>query len=133
MARNKKEGKPSSFTFYDGFAEAVEKLPDNRTKAAFVYDFYQFGAWGIEPTFAWATDPMLKMAVEMAWSIAVPSIEKNVKDRKNGKKGGRPRKNKTEVADTFTQAAIAAEQLYEPIPDEVIAMIEPAYDEIEVF
>lgn len=132
MTRKKKNGNPTTFTFYDGFAEAVEKLPDNRAKACFVYDFYNFGAWGIEPTFAWAKDPMLKIAVEMAWSIAVPSIEKNIKDRKNGKKGGRPRKQKTDVSDTFSQAAMAAEQLYEPIPDEVICMIEPYCEEIEV-
>lgn len=132
----RKEGTPNTFTFYDGFASAIEALPDAKTKACFVYDFYNYGAWGIEPTFAWATDPMVKMAVEMAWHIAAPSIEKSIQNHKNStkppapgkKKRGRPRKNPIPVVDDVD--AFASE-----IPDHIIdAMAETAMmEEAEVW
>lgn len=150
MAKKTKQQTPTSFTFYDGFAEAIEQLPNNQSKALFVWDFYRYGSWGIEPTFEWANDAGVKMAVKMAWNIALPSLDKSIQNHKNGKKGGRPKgsKNKPKTDDTIevatelnvdisgetlTQAAWAAEKLYEPIPDEVIAMIEPAREDMEVF
>lgn len=148
MAKKTKQQTPTSFTFYDGFATAIEQLPNNQLRALFVWDFYRYGSWGVEPTFDWAKDPMVKMAVQMAWDIALPSLDKSIQNHKNGKKGGRPKKSKPKTDDTITvatdlnvdisgetltQAAWAAEQLYEPIPDEVIAMIEPACKDVEVF
>jgi len=128
----KKNQEPTTWTFYDGFAKAVEMLPNATAKASFVYDLYKYGSWGIEPTFGWATDPAVKMAVEMAWQIATPSIDKNIKDRKNGKKGGRPRK--TEIAETVEQAALAADAMGEPIPDAVVDMLASnIYEEVEVW
>ena len=147
MAKKTKQQTPTSFTFYDGFATAIEQLPSNQLRALFVWDFYRYGSWGVEPTFDWAKDPMVKMAVQMAWDIALPSLDKSIQNHKNGKKGGRPKKSKPKTDDTITvatdlnvdisgetltQAAWAAEKLYEPIPDEVIAMIEPAHEDMEV-
>lgn len=135
MAARKKEGTPNTFTFYDGFASSVELLPDAKTKACFVYDFYNYGAWGIEPNFNWATDPAIRMAVEMAWRIALPSIDKSVQNHKNStkppapgkKKRGRPRKNPAPVVDDVE--AFASE-----IPDEIIdAMYDTAMTEAEVW
>jgi len=132
MAAKKTNKKPENWTFYDGFAKAVELLPTQAAKAAFVFDLYQYGSWGIEPTFGWATDPAVKMAVEMAWHIATPSIDKNIKDRKNGKRGGRPKK--TEIAETVEQAALAADTMGEPIPDAVVDMLASnIYEEVEVW
>ena len=128
----KKNETPNTWTFYDGFASAVELLPNATAKASFVYDLYKYGSWGIEPNFNWATDPAIRMAVEMAWQIATPSIDKNIKDRKNGKKGGRPKK--TEIAETVEQAALAADAMGEPIPDAVVDMLASnIYEEVEVW
>ena len=135
----KKNDKPTTFTFYDGFSDSIERLPDFYSKACFCYDIQQYGAWGVEPTFQWAKDDATRMAVEMAWSIAVPSIKKSVQNHKNSNKPpkpgsrrrGRPRKD--EVEKTIEQAAMAAEYMSDDIPDEVIDMIAPIYDEIEVF
>ena len=128
----KKNETPNTWTFYDGFAKAVEMLPNATAKASFVYDLYKYGSWGIVPNFNWATDPAVRMAVEMAWQIATPSIDKNIQDRKNGKKGGRPKK--TEIAETVEQAALAADAMGEPIPDAVVDMLASnIYEEVEVW
>lgn len=136
----KKNETPNTWTFYDGFAKAVEMLPNATAKASFVYDLYKYGSWGIEPTFGWATDPAVKMAVEMAWQIATPSIDKNIKDRKNGKKGGRPKKNQADMPTLsfeqpmIEQAALAADAMGEPIPDAVVDMLASnIYEEVEVW
>ena len=83
----------NSMIFYESFYEALKELkPIDRAK---VYDAvfgYVFGG----------EEPELSGASKMAWILIKPQIDANIKRRENGekgaelgKKGGRPKKEKT--------------------------------------
>ena len=75
-----------SFVFYKSFYEGIKKLPKDERLAA--YDaIAQYALEGIEPD----GDGLFTAIFVMA----KPNIDSNLNKRANGKKGGRPQKEKT--------------------------------------
>ena len=83
-----------SFLFYRSFYEAISDLePEDRMK---VYDaICEYALNGTEPEISGVASAMFKMAK--------PQIDANNKRYENGKKGGRPPKEETEIEPTENQ------------------------------
>lgn len=111
---------PARWRFWESYADAIEVLADEDCQKAkdFLFAIYEYSSWGREPDLDFS-DPMTKMA----WALVKPNLESSVVRHANGKaggkKGGRPKKQKTPELDSNALAdamAICAE----PIPDDVL-------------
>jgi hypothetical protein len=76
---------------YKSYIDAVALISSNEDKLAFYEAIFNYGFTGVEPTF---NNPYLSMS----WCLVKPNIDNNInnvlKNQENGKKGGRPIKNK---------------------------------------
>lgn len=75
-----------SFVFYSTFLDAIYTLPSQRAQFRAMRTILEYGCYGIEPDYD-------KKDVALApFHVAKPNIDSAKKNRKNGKKGGRPPK-----------------------------------------
>lgn len=82
--------KRTSFVFYDGFYEAIQELETDREKVELLNAIctYEFTGEVIEMSYACrVVFKVIKKSLDSATTRYVASVE-------NGKKGGRPKKNK---------------------------------------
>jgi hypothetical protein len=111
---------PARWRFWESYADAIEVLAgEDRQKAKdFLFAIYEYSSWGREPDLDFS-DPMTKMA----WALVKPNLESSVARHANGKaggkKGGRPKKQKTPELDSDALADAMA-ICYEPVPDDVL-------------
>lgn len=85
-----KESALSYFAFYPSYYETITKyLPESEQLAA-IKLFIEYGLYGVEPP---AETPAFIMAM---FSMAKPTMDKHKRDIENGRKGGRPPKEKTQ-------------------------------------
>lgn len=76
-----------SFVFYRSFRDAIDEMSDEN-KLATLLAICDYALYGVEPK--------LKDAMARAvFTVARPSIDSNKRNRKNGGKGGRPKKETT--------------------------------------
>lgn len=84
------EPEPMAFTLYSSFFKAVNKMPPEE-QVRFVMKALRFGAYNDEPQFdGW----QLTAAFESTRMNIENSRERIATAQQNGKKGGRPRKEK---------------------------------------
>lgn len=81
-----------SFVFYRSFRDAIEEMDDS-DKLATLLAICDYALYNVEPEL---TSPMSRAI----FTVAKPSIESNRAKRKNGSKGGRPRKTSNVKAET---------------------------------
>lgn len=79
-----------SFMFYGSYAEAIEKIPDESVKVELMTAIIGYGAFGQEPE-------NLSPYADAFFTLVKPNLDTNAKKKAGGAKGGRPRKNQTEV------------------------------------
>lgn len=102
-----------SFVFYRSFRDAIEEMDDSE-KLATLLAICDYALYGVEPKL----DGVMSRAV---FTVAKPSIDANKTKRKNGKNGGRPKKetagfskenqrfSKSESTDTETDTETESE------------------------
>jgi hypothetical protein len=82
-----KEDRYMSFTWFDKFSEAIERIPDQGDKDTFTLALVNYGITGVEPELPYPLDAL--------FAICKEDIEHSVKARTNNT-GGRPKKAKEE-------------------------------------
>ena len=75
-----------AFTFFSSYYDGAS-LMDEADRKDFIVGLIDFAFTGKEPNFSGDR-------AKMAWEFVKPSVEAGVKNRVNGKKGGRPKKEK---------------------------------------
>lgn len=78
-----------SFVFYNSYAEAVLLLDSAESQMKTLKAIWDFAFRGIEPKAG-----ELNKTEQIIYSMAKPTIEASIRSYENGKKGGRPSKNK---------------------------------------
>jgi hypothetical protein len=78
-----------SFVFYNSYAEAVLLLDSAESQMKTLKAIWDFAFRGIEPKAG-----ELSKTEQIIYSMAKPTIEASIRSYENGKKGGRPSKNK---------------------------------------
>jgi hypothetical protein len=90
LGDSKAEPEPMAFTLYSSFFKTVNKMPPEE-QVRFVMKTLRFGAYNDEPGFnGW----QLESAFEASRVSIEGSRERIANAQQNGKKGGRPRKEK---------------------------------------
>lgn len=82
----------TGFTFFRSYGDASQCLPDEQ-RLRFYDAMRDFAFDGIVPDFT--DDTML----HLAWTLALPNLEKSIQNQINGRKGGRPKKDPDEPKD----------------------------------
>lgn len=78
---------PIGFMWHESYTEALLKIPDRELQVDFVFGVIRYGCYGYEPFFDYPLD--------MVFETIRPNIDYSRKRVESGKKGGRPRKDKS--------------------------------------
>ena len=84
IQNTKKTYNLGSFIFYDSFVKATEVLTDEQA-LEFYNSIFTYGLYKEEMD--------LSLAIQPLFALVKPQLDSNYKKRKDGKKGGRPRKS----------------------------------------
>ena len=86
----KKKPITSYFAFYPSYYETITEFVDSEHQLEALKAFLEYGLYGMEPS------NELPDIIRALFAMARPTIDKHIRDIENGKKGGRPPKEKTQ-------------------------------------